>query len=479
MRKKEKSTRKLTGVIWAAVIALSFGCAPERDRPNFIIIMPDDVSYEAVHAYGVHDWVQSPNLDRLADEGIRFNNAFVTNSLCGPSRASVLSGLYSHSTGVCVNRVNENPEFETGVAMRKDIITFPEILQQNGYEIGFIGKTHTEPWLRDRGFDYYFGFKHQGQYRNPPIAEATSRTGPYEDKIHEGYLTDLLTDRAVKFLKKDRKQPFCLLLWHKDAHVPLDPHERYSDMYADQEIAPPDTWIYDRTGKPKTILDRKPVNDTPERRKSWSESKRKYYQLCYQMDQSVGEVLKTLDEQGLADNTVVLFTSDNGMNMGHLGLDDKRFMYESSIKVPFLVRYPKLVQAGKVNNENMVLNIDIAPTMLDLAGIPIPEKMHGRSFLPILKGDSAEWRKDWLYEYYEYPWYGNIPPFRGIRTDRYKYIFWYSRWPWERELYDLQNDPKELHNLAADTAYAGLIQELHQRMTALRQESNDPDIGKN
>ena len=453
-------------------------CGPAIDnRPNFVIFMPDDQSYETIGAYG-NDWVQSPNLDRLAAEGIRFNRAFVTNSLCAPSRASVLTGLYSHTHGVATNRVTPPGSGPTGVTLSKEFVTFPEILQDHGYETAFIGKIHVEPWLRDREFDYYFAFEDHGAYRNPKLAEVTNRVGPYEDVAYPGYLIDIITEHAVEYLKQDRDKPFCLLFWHKAPHSPLDPHARYRGMYGDHDFQPPETWTDDYTGKPKVLRDREPVKDTPEARKAWGNGKRLYYQLLAGVDDSVGEVLNALDNLGIADNTVVIHTSDNGMNMGHHGLADKRFMYEASIRVPFIVRYPKLVTPN-VDSDHMILNIDMAPTVLDMAGVSVPDFMHGRSILPILKGEPVEWRKEWLYEYYEYPWWGEIPPFRGIRTDQYKYVFWYSRWPWERELYDLHTDPNEMHNLANDPQYADLIEQLHERMQELRRETNDPDIGKN
>ncbi|MFO7958095.1 MAG: sulfatase [Candidatus Brocadiia bacterium] len=443
-------------------------------RPNIIMFMPDDHPYQAIGAYG-NDWVQSSNVDRLAEEGVLLQNAFVTNSLCAPSRASIMTGLYSHAHRVCANRVT--PRLEE-IELSKEFITFPEVLQEHGYETAFIGKSHFRPFLRDRGFDYYFGFRAHGWYHDPHVAEATSPEGPYEDREYKGHLTDILTEHAVKFLKQPHDRPFILFVWYKAPHVPLEPPERFEHLYEDQHIEPPETWGADLSDRPEWVSSRTSDRPTGERLEKWMEQQRQRCRLLAGVDESVGRVLDTLDELGIAEDTAVIHTSDNGFFMGEFGMSDKRLMYEPSIKVPFLMRYPGLIEPGSTE-DHMILNIDIGPTLLDLAGVPVPEGMHGRSFLPLLQGQEVDWREDWLYEYYEYPLLGYIPPFRGIRTERYKLIFWYSRWPQEHELYDLQEDPQELHNLADDPQYEDLIEELHHRMRALRHETDDPDIWKN
>ncbi len=443
-------------------------------RPNIVMFMPDDHPASAIGAYG-NPWVHSPNIDRIADEGALLSNAFVTNSLCAPSRASIMTGLYSHSHLICANRVT--PRLEE-VALSREFVTFPEIMQRHGYETAFIGKSHFKPYLRDRGFDYYFGFKGHSWYHNPQIAEADSPQGPYEDRVYEGHLTDILTEHALQFIRRPHSKPFILFVWYKAPHVPLEPPERFAHMYEDHEFDPPQSWGADMSDRPEWVRSRAAKGTDPARIAAWAERQRRIYQLLAAVDDSVGQVLEALQQQGLARDTVVIHTSDNGRFMGEFGLGDKRLMYEPSIRVPFVLRWPAGIPAGTVLHP-MVLNIDIAPTLLEIAGAPVPDHMQGRSFLPLLRGEPTPWREDWLYEYYEFPELGNIPPFRGIRTERHKYIHWYSRSPQAHELYDLSEDPDELHNLAAVEGHEELITQLQLRMRQLRHETDDPDVWKN
>jgi arylsulfatase A-like enzyme len=438
------------------------------------MFMPDDHPASAIGAYG-NPWVHSPNIDSLARDGALFNNAFVTTSLCAPSRASIMTGLYAHSHLVCANRIT--PRLEE-VALSKDFVTFPEIMQAHGYETAFIGKSHFRPYLRDRGFDYYFGFEGHGRYRDPVVAEAESRSGPYVDREYPGHLTDVLTDHALKFIRRPHDKPFILFVWYKAPHTPLDPPDRFARMYADHDFQPPSTWDADLSGRPDWVANGGVRDGSRDDLAKWRDNQRKIYQLLAGVDESVGKVLQALDELGIAERTAVIHTSDNGRFMGELGMADKRLMYEPSIKVPFVMRYPDMIRSG-TTVDSMMLNIDVAPTLLELAGAPVPDHMQGLSFLGPLRGDTASWREDWLYEYYEFPKLGFIPPFRGVRTDRYTYIHWYSRWPQREELYDLAEDPRQLQDLSDDPAHADTLAQMRDRLRRLRHESDDPDIWKN
>jgi arylsulfatase A-like enzyme len=475
-------------VLLTAVILI--GCSSkqeqERSRPNFIMFMTDDQAVGAMGAYG-NQILQTPNMDRIANEGMRFEYAFVTNSLCTPSRVSYLTGRYSHSTGVRTNRGepaeeldwsdprNLQPSSVNDPVMPVSETIFPEILQKAGYETAFVGKSHISPWNRDRGYDYYFGFKGQGRYRNPLIAENFG-DDVFEDKVYEGHVTDLLADHAVKFLEREHQNPFCLLIWFKAPHANWDADDRFKHLFEGVEFPKPETWDYDLRQKPAPVSNTYMQVGEADQTVDYNSYMRNYYQTLAGVDENVGRILDTLDERGLTNDTVVIYTSDNGMFLGEFNMLDKRLMYEPSIRVPFLVRYPRLVKTGSVN-ERMILNVDVAPSVLDLAGVSIPEKMHGRSIRPLLEGVEEEWRTAWLYEYYEYPWWHRVLPFRGVRTDRFKYIHWYSSDPEQFELYDLEKDPHELDNLAEDPAYEEIRLQLGARLEDLRKETGDPDIG--
>ncbi len=433
------------------------------DRPNFVLMMVDDHRWDAMSCAG-NATIKTPNMDRIAREGIRFQNMFVINALCAPSRATFLTGQYTHTHGVIDNK---------GRKIKPDQPLLPDLLRDAGYEVAFCGKSHVAGALRDRKWDYYFGYTGQGNYLKPVIAESTDG----EDKPYEGWMDDIVTDHAVKWLEGRGDKPFCLFLWFKAPHRSWSRPPRLADLYGDVTVPKPDTYDYDETAnpdrKPKAFLDADNRIGKFDDVKTWDKFIEDYYAVIVGVDENVGRVFDVLDRTGRLDDTVILHTGDNGFFLGDWGRFDKRFMHEVSIRVPLIIRYPRLIKPGSTS-PGMVLNIDLAPTVLDLAGVKPPDWMHGRSIVPLLKGGPVEWRKDWLYEYFEYPAVHSVRKHRGVRTDRYAYIHYYED-PEEFELYDLQEDPQERHNLYGNPDYADLVKNLRARLTELRNETNDHD----
>lgn len=448
------------GRLWLAtgiLLGLSAATTLAADRPNFVIMMTDDQRFDALSCAG-NTILQTPNMDRIAREGMRFRNMFVTNALCAPSRASLLTGVYSHTHGVIDNK---NRPIAT------DLPFLPDLLRAGGYEVAFCGKSHVAGALRDRQWDYYFGFRGQGDYLKPVIAEGVK--GP--DQPYQGYMDDVVTGKAVEWLKRPHEKPFCLFLFFKAPHRSWTRAPRHRDLFKDVTIPKPPLWDADRNAKPKAFAqaDNK-IGDFDDIR-SFDGFVKDYYATLVAVDESVGRVLTALQETAKLDQTAVLYTSDNGFFHGEWRAFDKRFMHEPSIRVPLLVRYPKLVKPGALC-DRMVLNIDIAPTVLDLAGVSVPASMHGRSVVPLLKGDESKSRRDWLYEYFEFPGPHSVRKHRGVRTEKHKYIHYFEE-PEEFELYDLEKDPQELNNLYGKAEYAELTKQLRQRLTELRKETGD------
>lgn len=442
-------------------MALLFAAALHAaERPNFVIMMTDDQRADALSCAG-NPILKTPNMDRIAAEGMRFRNMFVTNALCAPSRATLLTGCYSHTHGVIDNKNRK---------IAADVPFLPDLLRQAGYEVAFCGKSHVAGALRDRQWDYYFGFQGQGSYLKPTIAEGTDG----KDRPYDGWMDDVVTGKAVEWLKKKHDKPFCLFLWFKAPHRSWDRPPRYRDLYQDITIPKPDTWdlrAMGSPGKPRAFheADNKigSFKDVPTLDKFLKD----YYACLVGVDDNVGKVLATLRDIGRDRDTAVIYTSDNGFFAGEWQAFDKRFMHEPSSKVPLLVRYPPLVKPGSLC-DRMVLNIDIAPSVLDLADVKAPPGMHGRSFVPLLKDPTAAWRQDWLYEYYEFPGPHSVKPHRGIRTERYKLIHYYQD-PEEFELYDLEKDPQERDNLHGKPEYKELVEKLRRRIDELRKETGD------
>ncbi len=447
-------------ILLAACLLVPSASAEQEkpSRPNFVIMMCDDQRWDAMSLAG-NTVLKTPNMDRIGREGIVFRNAFVTNSLCGPSRATILTGTYSHSNGMIDNR----PKTE----IRPDAPWLPDLLRGSGYEVAFCGKSHQKNALRERTWDYYFGYKGQGRYKDPIIAEGTDG----KDTVYPGWMDDVVTDKAVAWLKGRREKPFCLFLFFKACHRSWDRPARLADLYKDVSVPKNALWDDKGDGKSKAFLDAdnriggfKDVAD-------YQVFMKDYYATLAGADENIGRVLETLTSTGKLDDTLVLHTGDNGFFLGEWQRFDKRFMHEVSIRVPMVVRYPKLIKPGSVS-DRMVLNLDIAPTLLDLAGVPVPKEMQGRSWVPLFKDPKAEFRKDWLYEYYEYPDSHKVKPHRGVRTEQWKLIHFYQD-PEEFELYDLEKDPWEKENLYGKAEHADRVKQLKGRLEELRKETGD------
>ncbi len=435
--------------------------SPPLKRPNFVFFLTDDQRADAL-SLASHALLKTPNIDRIGKEGAWFQNAFVVNALCTPSRACYLTGKYSHVTGVLDNSAHMTlPRSEPIVA---------EALKASGYEVAFIGKSHMVGNLRDRTWDYYFGFKGQGRYYDPVISE-----NGQPDKVYKGYMDDILADKALEYLNKPHEKPFCLFLWFKAPHRSWQRPPRYAKLYEGMSVPEPPNFKAGYAGKSKAFADADmKIGDFDDVR-NLDHLVKDYSAVVTAVDDNVGRVLKTLDGKKIADDTVVIYGSDNGFFLGEWNFFDKRLMHEPSIRVPLLIRYPRKIKPG-TKPTKMALNIDLAATILDFAGIPLNALpgQQGKSLVPLAEGKDVPWRDAWLYEYYEYPQPHRVKPHRGIRTDRWKLIHFHTT-PEEFELYDLQADPHESHNLYGQPAQAEIAEQLKKRMAELRKELNDKD----
>ena len=444
---------------------------PPPPRPNFLFVFTDDQRWDAMSCMG-HPFLRTPHMDRIAAEGARFANAFVVDSLCSPGRACFLTGTYPHIHGVLGNEGNDyDPALPS----------FPGLLQRAGYQTAYVGKWHQAPKSDPRpGFDYWLSFRGQGVYENPELNE--------NGRVFQaqGYMTDLITDHADRWLRRPRQAPFCLTVAHKAVHGPFTPAPRHANAFPDAQMPKPASFDDDLRDKPAWMRENmvRGVARDPRRRNAgkavpdafppvpWDPSARgrlDYYRTLLAVDEGIGRLLETLRETGQLDNTVVVFASDNGYFHGEHRRGDKRLMYEESLRIPFLVRYPRLVRAGTVVDE-MALNIDLAPTFLDLAGVRAPNTMQGRSLRPLLAGRKTEWRDDFLYEYFQEAAFPGIPTMVGVRGGRWSYV----RYPELQdldELYDLQNDPHQMRNLAHDPAHAGTVAQMRRDLERLMRET--------
>ncbi len=441
-------------------------------RPNLIFMTTDGHRPDALSLNG-NRILETPNFDRIGREGVQFRNSFVCNALCLPSRATALTGLHSHNTG-CVDNLNR--------AIPTDIPLFTDLLRTAGYEVGVFGKAHVRD-LGKRDFDYYFGYPGAAtDYYWPVITEGShGDLGP--PTVHDGYVEDVVMDRAVRWIKEKRTKPFCMIFWFQSPHAPFFRPRRLLDLYNGISIPKPATFDDDLKGypgKPRAFANADDSIGTYTRNsqtksncaRTLEEVVKDYYAGIVAADQNVGKLYQALTDIGQLDDTAIMFSADHGFFLGEWRKYDKRFMHEPSIRTPMLIRYPRMVRPGSVVDP-MVTNLDIAPTFLELAGVNIPSRMQGLSMVPFLKGEKPKtWRKDWLYEYYEYPGAHNVPKNRGVRTDRYKFIHYYEA-PEEFEMYDLQDDPGELHNLYGDPRHTGLANDLRRRLAELRQETDD------
>lgn len=456
-RREFLRTAAIAGLALNPMVARAAEAMKPKERPNFVFILIDDQRYDLAHCTG-NPMANTPNIDRIAKNGTIFSNAFVTISLCSPSRATFLTGQYGHCNGVYENTTR--PELDPAIP------TWPKLLQDAGYDTAFIGKWHQGKGNYPRkGFNHWVSFDGQGVYDNPTI-----NTDGVVKKT-EGYMTDILNDAAMEWLQKDRTKPFCLYLAHKAVHDPRKPAARHEHLYEGVKF-PHSPNCYDKLeGKPEWVKNSHLM---------WREGQthgtevadgviRKQLQCLAAVDEGVGKILDQLAKAGQLENTVIAFAGDNGYYVGEHGLGDKRSAYEESMRIPLIVSYPKMIKPG-TKIQDMVLNTDFAPTMLDLAGIAAPASMQGKSMAPLFKGKDSGWRKEFFYEYIAEPQYPQIPSTLAVRTDRWKYI----RYPGTseiEELYDLKNDPYELKNLAADPKHASTLADMKKRMDALMVET--------
>ena len=481
------------------VVAPAAADPPPPPRPNIVFIMADDHGRQAVSAYG-GALIRTPHIDRLAREGMRFDHALAGNSICSPSRAMLLTGQYNHRCGV---RRLDAP-FDGSQT------TFPKLLQQAGYQTAIVGKWHlfTEP----TGFDFYSVLPGHGRYVDSPFKETGRPWGADGNRggeIRPGYVTDVITDTALGWLERRAKEkPFCLMIHHKAPHAPHEPAPRHKDLFPDAVFPEPPNLLDDYAGRaPEPVADRliwsrllqqcEPqyqsvrgrftgdrARDT---RLMYQEYVRNYLRVVAALDENVGRVLDHLDRTGLADNTVVIYTSDNGYFLGEHGFYNKMWMYEESLHLPLIVRMPKgrgAAPAGAVSDA-LVGMIDIAPTVLDLAGVRPPAELQGTSMRPLLFGETAGRRQAFYYHYY-----GTVAPPRddnwiasheilGVRTPTAKLVF-YPDWKggafWE--YFDLASDPREMNNRYADPSQAENVAEMKRRLRALVDQYQDEEAAR-
>lgn len=454
------------------------------DPPNILFVVTDDHAASALGAYGGR-LLATPNLDRVGREGARFENCFVTNSICCPSRATMLTGAYSHRHGVYENLFGEKEPFDGSQ------LTYPKLLRDAGYRTALIGKWHlkSEP----TGFDHWEVLPWQGRYRDPRFVEKGSM-GPgdetvrdAEETVHEGYVTDVITDLAIEALEErlTSDRPFCLLCHHKAPHRRWVPEDDRRELFTGQDLPVPATFHDDWHNRASPARHAEmSVADMPDweeqqppglgrqERMHWNYQRfiKDYLRTVASVDESMGRLLDYLDRSGRAEDTAVVYTTDNGFFLGEHGWYDKRFMYEESIRIPLLVRYPRAVEPGTTVRES-ALNLDFAPTFLDLAGVDAPGRMQGRSLLPLLDGTAGSWRDGWYYHYYEYPGPHRVRPHYGVRTGRYKLIRYYTVDEWE--LFDLRKDPHEMNSVHGAPAYADVRRRLTGRLRELRRRVGD------
>ncbi|MGA7306103.1 MAG: sulfatase [Rhodothermales bacterium] len=483
-----------------------------QDRPNILFLFSDDHAFQAISAYGgrLAEVAPTPNIDRIANEGMRFDHAYVTNSICAPSRAVVLTGKYSHLNGVVDNALPFDGSQQT----------FPKLLQAAGYQTAFIGKWHLKSV--PTGFDYSDRMPKQGYYYNPWFIRDGDTT-----RVH-GYVTDIITNKALAWLKdRDPDRPFMLMMQHKAPHREWSPALKYLHLFDDVDIPEPETLFdnYDGRGtaahEQEMTIDKDMFMDldlkvpSPEWESEWykpamarmTDEQRAVWEAAYgpkneeffknrpqgrdfirwkyqrylkdylrcirSVDDSIGEILDFLDANGLSDNTIVVYSSDQGFYLGEHGWFDKRWMYEESFRTPLLVRWPGVVAPGSFD-EHLVANLDFAETLLDAAGAKIPADMQGMSIVPLLRGqDPPDWRQSLYYHYYEFPGWHSVRKHDGVFDGRYKLIHFYEIGEWE--FYDLATDPREMTSRYDDPALAPEVARMHADLDRQRKVLMVPD----
>lgn len=433
-------------IIKAVLLLACFTCgAATTHRPNFLFIYTDDQRYDAMSVVqreqgerGRFPWFKTPNLDRIAAEGVRFRNAFVVNALCSPSRAVYLTGRYNHLNGIA----NNHTAFPT------NNVTHATLLREAGYATAYVGKWHMNRQSGQRpGFTWSASYIGHGRYHDCVFEINGVKTNTV------GWVDDVSTDFTIDFLKRHRDKPFLAVLGFKSPHGPFEPPARWNDKLSDAvaravpnlQALPPYRTNANQAASAQAASRAREMH-------------RKYFRTIAAVDENVGRVLQALDDLGLAENTVLIYASDNGFYLGEHGLGDKRSAYEESMRIPLLLRYPKLGLRGKVI-DSLVLNLDLAPTLLDLAGVAIPKDMQGRSWKPLLQGNSANWRTSFFYEYFLEANLGP-PTILAVRTETAKLIKYPGRDDWT-ELFDLRADPYETNNLAGSAAHENLLRLMH------------------
>ncbi len=515
-------------VIYILLVTIAFqSCKSEKkeitveipERPNIIFIMADDHATQAISAYGhpISQLAPTPNIDRIAKEGVIFRNNFCTNSICGPSRAVILTGKHSHVNGFRMNgnRFDGNQQ------------TYPKLLQKAGYTTAMFGKWHLHG--KPQGFDYWNILQDQGNYYNPNFISINKQTQMVDTTMVEGYATDIITEDALQYLDKikDEEQPFMMMVQHKAPHRNWMPALRHINKYDDVNFPVPDTYFANHEGSTASIeqsqtiyvdmyeghdlkmtkrkgspeLAHNPwVTDfkrmTPEQRIVWDKAYQKkndafheanlsekdldlwklqrylqdYLATIVAVDEGVGKILDYLKTNGLEKNTIVVYTTDQGFYLGEKGWFDKRFMYEESLAMPMLMKYPKVIKPG-TEVTALTQNLDFAETFLDFAQVDIPKDMQGKSLKPLVTEviEDADFRDAIYYHYYDFPAFHMVKKMYGVRTNRYKLIHVYDDID-EWELYDLDKDPNETHNLINEVSYDVIEKQLRIKLAELQKE---------
>jgi len=491
--------RTAGAAVTASLVPGSYGAASAAsERPNILYIMSDDHAAHAISAYGsrLAKVAPTPNIDRLAKEGILFENCFCTNSICVPSRATILTGQYSQTNGA----------LDLGGKLEPENQHLPRLMKQAGYETAMIGKWHLKE--EPAAFDYYCVLPGQGSYFNPILRESGGKW-PENEKRYASYdsrhSSDVIADTSLKWLKNRKSsKPFFLMHHFKAPHDNFENAERYDWLFNDIDIPEPESlWDSGNHGSEATkgmgtsigkrnkrrnmgmhmFVDQS-LPDEQYKRTAYQRYLKKYLRCIRGVDDNIGRLFEYLDKSGLMDKTVIIYTSDQGMMLGEHDFIDKRWMYEESMRMPFLVRYPKMIKAGTRTDE-IINNTDFAPTILELAGLKAPDYMQGRSFAPLLKGRTPpDWPQSTYYRYWMHMAHHDNPAHFGLRTKEYKLIFFYGQnykkggpkptqpgW----ELYDMKNDPHEMNNIYSDPKYAGVIGKLKTELLRLREKYNETD----
>jgi arylsulfatase A-like enzyme len=490
-------TRFLAGLIVAVMAGVSGVCgtaqAEEKERPNILWLFSDDHAYQAIGAYGGRfaDLNLTPNLDSIAAQGMRFDKCYVANSICAPSRATLLTGKHSHKNGKIDNRGGFN----------HDQMQFQKLLRANGYQTAMIGKIHLNGKMQ--GFDYWEVLRGQGKYENPEFISEKGKTK------YQGHSTDLITDRALDWLSngRDKSTPFMAMVHYKAPHRNWIAAERFRKRFEKLVFPEPETLFDDYSSRGTAahqqdmsiattmrvdkdlkadrwefrdkLLNKSGLSGKELVRVKYQEYMRDYLACIAGVDENVGRLLQYLKENGLEKNTIVMYSADQGFYLGEHGWFDKRFMYEESFRTPLLAKWPGVIKPGSVNRD-LVQNIDFAETFLEVSGTEIPTDMQGKSLVPLLKGETpADWRKSLYYHYYEYPAVHSVRRHEGVTTGHYKLIRFYGidvpdgeEW----ELYDLERDKQELNNEYGNPEYAGVIEKLKAELQDLREKYEVVDI---